>query len=136
MKSTTIKPGYRLSVTSWENDGDHYKTNVLEGLSKEKVQFYVDLLSLFVSELHGNAYEPSAQELQVAVQAMTTVADLHRGTLEPEEYRQCTEDSCAFMHQFLGHSENYAFRVFDSMLVQFVPTEIILQDVTSEFQKD
>ena len=31
----TIPKGYQLHVTSWENDGDNYKTEVLSGLMRE-----------------------------------------------------------------------------------------------------
>ncbi len=29
-----LKSGYRVEVTSWENDGDHYATEVWEGMTK------------------------------------------------------------------------------------------------------
>lgn len=30
-----IKAGYRLTVTSWENDADNYRTVSVDGLSEE-----------------------------------------------------------------------------------------------------
>jgi hypothetical protein len=40
----TIPAGYQVSVTSWENDGDNYRTETIPGLSKEGAQFLVDLV--------------------------------------------------------------------------------------------
>lgn len=47
MSSKPIKPGYQLSVTSWENDGDNYKTKVISGLSELETHFLIFLASAF-----------------------------------------------------------------------------------------
>lgn len=143
MKQTTIKAGYRLSINSWENDGDHRKTKVLEGLSKELVQFYVQLLKLFKSQNYnddrtafGNMYEPEDYQLQYAADAIKGVADTHRGTLDSSgyhEYLHVTEDPVDYVGALLGYSEHYTYRVFESFKVELVPTEIVLQDVTDLF---
>lgn len=31
-KTSKIKAGYHITSVSWENDGDHYRTVVVEGL--------------------------------------------------------------------------------------------------------
>ena len=144
MKQTTIEAGYRLSINSWENDGDHRKTKVLEGLSKELVQFYVELLKLFKSQNYnddrtafGNMYEPEDYLLQNAADAIKGVADAHRGTLDaldPGEYDYVTGYPCDYVGDYLlGYSEHYTYRVFESFKVQLVPSEIVLQDVTDLF---
>ena len=142
MECTTIKPGYRLSITSWENDADDYGTKVLEGLSKEKVQLYLDLCTLFKANRYsgdlvcfGNMYEPSDEELQGAASAVKAIVDAYPEVLTLEEYIQVSEEPCDYMSQILGYSEVYAYRVFDSFKVELVPTEIVLQDVTAEFHK-
>lgn len=47
--SLPIPAGYSLSITSWENDADFFKTQVFHGLNKIDVQFLVDLAKLFKS---------------------------------------------------------------------------------------
>jgi len=42
-----IKKGYQLTITSWENDGDAYKTQIISGLSQEKLKFFIDVMSNF-----------------------------------------------------------------------------------------
>ena len=47
---TGIPAGYQLHVTTWESAYDHYKTQVLSGLTKEDVEFYLDLMKPFFSK--------------------------------------------------------------------------------------
>ncbi len=71
-KFTEIKAGYRLTVTSWENDGDNYNTKSQDGLTKEESVFLVELITLFksrhnrhgLSRTFGNMYDPSDKEIE------------------------------------------------------------------------
>ena len=38
--SKVIKKGYYLEITTWENDGDNYKTHIMEGLSEAEARHY------------------------------------------------------------------------------------------------
>lgn len=40
-------PHLLIEVTTWENDADHYQTNILFNLTDDDVKFYVDLCSKF-----------------------------------------------------------------------------------------
>ena len=44
-----IQAGYLLKLTSWENDGDHYRTIDLSGLTKGEVTYAIKLAKLFRS---------------------------------------------------------------------------------------
>lgn len=44
-----IPAGYQLHVTTWENDADDYKTEILSGLSEIDVRFYLSLARAFES---------------------------------------------------------------------------------------
>ena len=56
-KYNEIKAGYRITVDSWENDGDHNNTKSREGLTKEETAFDIDLLRAYEkhygNECHG-----------------------------------------------------------------------------------
>lgn len=142
MAQTVIPAGYRLSIDSWENDGDYRQTEIIEGLSKERVQFLIELLSLFRSESNndgcfGNMYDPDEGEITLAVAAMRQVMDKHRDALEDDEVDYMTDVDQYFFSEmvstYLGSSENYWSRVFDGVKVEYTPTEIILEDVTDQF---
>jgi len=146
---TTIPAGYRISVTSWENDADNYRTECLEGLSKEVVSFYVDFSKLFTSKNNrsdkgfGNLYEPNDSERQALTNAFTKVVEKHKDTFlalckdwnydetpTDEEY----QDICYELHhELFGGSEYFYTRVLDSYKVEYTPTEVRLEDVTYQF---
>jgi hypothetical protein len=43
----SIPVGYQLHITSCENDGDHYGTKILDGLTAEEVKFYLCVVNQF-----------------------------------------------------------------------------------------
>lgn len=48
-------PKYTLEITTWENDADHYSTQVLDDLTAEDAAFYIDIAQQFRSENSRNA---------------------------------------------------------------------------------
>jgi len=47
-KDSHIPPGYMITVTTWENDADNYKTEAMSGIkTKEDVAFFIDFLDRF-----------------------------------------------------------------------------------------
>lgn len=54
-----VPAGFSISVTSWENDGDDYRTETIHGLTKNEVNDWIKVLSLFshaVDDLGNNDY--------------------------------------------------------------------------------
>lgn len=49
-----IPKGYMVKITSWENDGDDYRTVVSSGLTLEQAHFLKELAEKFDSSLFGN----------------------------------------------------------------------------------
>lgn len=152
MTQTIIPAGYRLSVTSWENDADNYQTTVHEGLSKERVKYILELCKLFYSKnsplknkgvCFGNMYEPSDVQREDADDAIRAVMEKHRAVLNEDELEQLAvetdpEDEYSgpefnyIVCEFLGYSEDYLYRVYDKATVEFIPQEIRI-DVSTEF---
>lgn len=44
-----IPVGFQLHVTTWENDADHYRTEIISGLSEDDVRFLVSIAQEFKS---------------------------------------------------------------------------------------
>lgn len=65
-KINKIKAGYRVTAVSCENDGDHYRTVMKEGLSEKAIT----LLGAVVHMMHSgdskleNNYEPGEEPLR------------------------------------------------------------------------
>lgn len=145
-KVTKIPAGYRLTVVSWENDGDNYNTKVLEGLSRETCQMYVDLCKLLgVSNGHrdrnlSNLYEPSEDQIEKLTDAFMPIVAKYLHTVIPlEDIEDATnkEYVCDYIMSVLydlglSCGEWYT-RVCESVTIELVPQDVLFEDVTKEF---
>lgn len=152
-KQTIIPAGYRVTITSWENDADNSQTKIMEGLQKSSVEFLIDFAKLFYSQNnwngpkgHGNMYAPDEGELVVFAEAYEAVIKKHiNQNTEPSllqyfwdkdnnEFYEDQHDGVMELAYELGLSGgDFYTRVFESAKVEYIPTEIVLQDVTEEF---
>lgn len=143
-KETIIPTGYRITIESSENDADNYKTKVMEGLRKESVEFLVDFANLFYN--HGNMCDPEENELESFHKDCEIVVGLHINEnfenkllqyfyddIENKFYED-QYDSVMELAYDLGLSGGKFYtRVVESIKVEYIHTEIVLQDVTEEF---
>ncbi len=143
-KFTEIKAGYRLTVTSWENDGDNYNTKSQDGLTKEESVFLVELITLFksrhnrhgLSRTFGNMYDPSDKEIEEFNTATSAVVSKHNvASMSFSEYFQPIDlDVTEYLYD-LGLTGGEQFtRVMESYTVEFIPCPIRIEDVTEEFK--
>lgn len=149
---TTIPAGYRLTVTSWENDADAYKTEVIEGLSNERVSYLVDLCKMlsednpandqrsptFKRNLRlNNQYDPEAHQIEHVMDALDKIVLKHGEHLSedvvpghrPAEYGM--ED--LYDLGLAGQSEFFT-RVCQEWKVEHIPNDIVMLDVTDNFK--
>ncbi len=146
-KQTIIPAGYRLTVTTWENDADNYKTVILEGLDEAAVRFYVELARLFehsrdYSTRICNLYEPGEDALARLATASRKLFSRFPEALsnfdtplEELDEDDVARDCLSEMTSTIGVSGTGEFytRVVSEFKVEHVPNEIVLSDVTSEF---
>lgn len=136
-KQTIIPAGYRITVTSWENDADNYNTEVKEGLSLEQCKLYVDLCKLMEGDDDvSNLYEPDEEELALLKAALVSVAKQHLPAAELDE--DATEEDMNDVMMDIIYDlglagGDFCTRVCEEWKVEHVPVEIVLNDVTEEF---
>lgn len=125
---TTIQAGYRLTVISWENDGDNYNTKSIDGLTHEHCSLLVDLCKLHLSRSSfGNMYEANDAEQAAYREAIQTVLKENISTMDVDEAEDILYD--------LGlRGGEFYTRVLESFIVEFIPETIKLLDVTYEFE--
>lgn len=135
-----IKAGYKIEVTSWENDGDNYLTKSKEGLTKEQTQFYIDICNLMSGDF-GNMYDPNESE---KVGLYTAVADIllkykciilelfNDIDFTDLDYVTCEEIFFDVHYELFGGGEFYTRRLH-WLTVTYIPLDIELIDVTHEF---
>ncbi len=144
MKTTTIPAGYRVTVSSWENDGDSPKTKVLEGLDERTARFAVDFARLFRSKNGrpagiGNHYEPNDAEQAAVARAIAGVVAGHSPLPESVagyfEGNGADNDGALEYAYELGLSGgDFYTRVLEGIKVEHVPEPVVLHDVTAEFK--
>lgn len=147
-----IKPGYQLHITSWENDADNYKTEVIQGLTKEDVQFYLHFLRHFYSsycrykDMIGPGYgnldidecmEAESIAITSAFEAFPPSSPQLLDDVKQsiEFWKENSRCSCDWVYKTIGTwGEGDRYRVFDSFEVYYIPTEI--ENVTDKFDDE
>lgn len=145
-----IPAGYVMKITTWENDADNYRTETLYGLSKTLTAFIVALCKLHKSRHNsggtyfGNMYEPSDSEIETYKVSIYALITEHMPLLteddkinlfgagddgEISQFDYLTE----FLYDIGICGSEFYTRVFDRATIEYVPTEIRLEDVTSDF---
>lgn len=131
-----IKKGYRIAVVSWENDADNYRTISQDGLGETEVASYVDMLKLLKGSycndrtVFGNLYEPCEHEEEEFYAAIRPIMDKHGIQYDPE---YPSDTFCGIVDKFTGYGEGYLTRVVESITVEYVPEDIIIEDVSKNF---
>lgn len=147
-KQTIIPVGYRITVTTMENDGDSTGTEVLEGLSKEATAFYMAFIAPFRKSQWqgglGNIYAATFEQRMKFINHIRDTLNAHANytyghySIAPGEL----DDSDAVESNFgdilndfgiRGGTEYYT-RVVEVVKVEYIPTEIVLEDVTEQFE--
>lgn len=135
-----IKAGYKLSVTSWENDGDNYQTHSMDGLSEEMVKNLIKLVSLFKSESRSpnnfaNMYDPSDKDIEKLDKKLIEFKDVlgYKHAKNDEEHIDYIKEKW-LSELGIYLSGDFYTRVFEDFTVEYVPTEIVIEDVTYKFK--
>ena len=131
---TTIRAGYRLTVTSWENDADHYRTCTVEGIPFKICKFLVAVCKLHEMDSEfANMYEPGEFEIEGYHKAIADLLKLHKipeSTLDGPDH---VIDTYLNDLGLTGCGEFYT-RVMSSFKVEDIPTDIHINDVTKAFE--
>lgn len=141
-----IKSGYQLQVTTWENDADHYKTKVIDGLIEEDVKFLV-----WISQHFNSQNDPKKKGLGNGSVDGDALCKLFSDAMDlfPEisaDLTQACSECCEeadFAYDFLtekllGYTEEYGdelyfCRVVSDIKVYFIPAD--LHDISERFVK-
>lgn len=156
---SNILPGYRLTITSWENDADQYKDISFDGLTKEDTAFLIDLASLFTSvnnpkegkgfggsESHyvrkhmgRNYWEDLANAWDEVIANHPDISKDARdkffvqrdedSELDQDAYSELATKLVSYPGEYYGDASY--IRVFSSFEVHYIPQEV--EDVTKQF---
>lgn len=137
---TIIPAGYRFTFDSWENDGDHKHTIIIEGISEPEARLIAEIAKTLLAGGTGleNNYEPEDKEINKGLKVLMDIFDRHQKVFDEEDfdaYRMDHGHIADYIHEkILGYSaEGYYFRVLDDYKIEHVPVEILIKDVTNQF---
>lgn len=134
-----INKGYTLTVTSWENDADNYKTISKTVDTKEEAKVWYDMMQLCKSENNlpknviklGNTYNGFNKEQEEV--AKNFMKEYHKVLIPNDDIEENEENLvdwfCGLAGDLLGYSENYACRVMESCIVTYSPEDIYLEEI-------
>ena len=133
-KVTVIPAGYRVSVTSWENDGDNYNTKTIEGLESNQVSMIVAVCQLMKSGLYGNLYEPSPARIEAFRKELWKIAltfpdAFHANFIEDE----IVDEAWELIAELGLTGGDFYSRVFERIKIEHIKKPIKIADVTDEF---
>lgn len=145
-----IKKGYRLTVRSWENDADNYKTVSMDGLNEDQVRFYVAICKRMTPRCwdknkFGNLYDPTDEKVEAFNQSLNETVEAHGGILTvfpdtlQEDIDDCDGDFSDWVYDALGDigltgGGEFFTRVCDKFTVEYVEQDIAIPDVTEQFK--
>lgn len=142
-----IPAGFQMHIHTWENDGDAPGVEILSGLTREDVKFYLDLLQLFCSgnsNGYGNGIDLNFSIVGKAILEIyldhPKVSKDVKGRFEwLKEMKSNDKDGLSDgLHEIMGDilgnpaTYEYDFRVFDMVEIFEILTPI--NDVTSKFK--
>lgn len=131
---TVIKKGYRITVVSWENDGDNYRTITKDGYDECETKLIVDLMKLLESRCFGNMYEPNTDKLYRFEGALRVVFDKHGvDYTEGGEFSVTDYAMDAYIGEFTGYGSEFFTRVVQSISVEYIPQDIVIENVSDKF---
>lgn len=148
---TTIPVGYQLHITTWENDADHYKTEILSGLTKPDVCFYLDLARQFRS-VHsepaglGNSSVSGEILIKVIRDTLTRHPDISpieqelwndvESEYAEDQYHELLTDRILGYQSYQGDygDDGYFCRVFASYQVYYYAQEVPDVSTDLDFQ--
>lgn len=129
-----ISKGYTLSVTSWENDGDNYKTESMTFESKELAVAVAKMCSTIFKSCNngdGGIGNMSDGEDESAHGIILPYMKAHP-ELYPDENPSDDEliDICMdYNSNLMGGSEYYYSRVFESCSLTYSPEDVFLEEI-------
>lgn len=147
MQKKIVSSGYRIKFTTWENDGDDYQVNIIEGLqSSEDVLFLVELGSCFRSRYgrrvqatrtlgnddYTNEFLSELIDSQLELHPLISKELKERWTFAEDELEYIID----VLYEVLGYPVGYEYgfcRVMETIEVEQIDEDIFVEDVTSMF---
>jgi len=129
-----INKGYTITVTSWENDGDNYRTKSMTVESKEMAKAISEMCNtVFLSSNNGEGgignlmYDQDVHAEEIIIPFMESHPDLYNNENKTDE--QLVEICMNINYELMGGSECYYSRICEKCIVTYSPEDINVEEV-------
>lgn len=119
-----INKGYTITVTSWENDADNYKTKQKTVDTLEEIKIIYKICNeLLISGTNNDKGIGNSIDSEYDYRIEEYIEDNPELNLTEEYIRELA-------YLLLGSSEFYDYRVFESCEVFYSPEDIYCEEIT------
>lgn len=139
MTQKIIPAGYRLTVHSWENDGDSPSMLIKEGIQEDEICLHVELLNLMKKRGSGleNNYEPTEKDFHKAHSILLPLMEKYAALFDEKKMALFRKDVGSIQNYIAENltgypNEEYGLRVVDSFSVEYLPEQVIMENALSK----
>jgi len=140
---SVIKAGYRIVVDSFEGDEDYQCTKSVDGLNELEAKFHLELLNLLTDSCFATGYgnihfsnsydDPIRYKFDRECVAIVTNDD-YKDVVDTQLDDSFLEVALDILNQYTSFDGGeYYTRQISKIVVEHVPEEIFLEEVTSKF---
>ncbi|QQV88998.1 hypothetical protein [Providencia phage PSTRCR_121] len=138
MSGCKFKKGFMIAIKSWENDADHYKTQIIDGLTQQEVRQMTYVMPFFKSAcndegLFGNE-DFNLLELEEFLMNAVDEGNLTLGFIDKFFFEDGHPD-LEKVFDLLGYPVEYDWdfvRVFDNMTIYHLPEDVEIPEFNPE----
>lgn len=137
-KTTTIKAGYRVTFHSTENDGDNPNVISREGVPEREARLLGALAHGVWDSGIANSFEPDEEECEEAHTHFLTIFERFSDVFtakQMQEFRDEQDEVFSYISENITgpNSEGYVIRSLGEFSIEFIPHDIVIDDVTDDF---
>jgi len=129
-----VKKGYTISVTSWENDGDNYRTRTITVDDKDYALAILQMCKdIFVSCNNGdggignaNGGEEESEARDIIIKYGSDKPLINKGETDIDNIHDIIMD---INYVLMGSSEYYYSRVFETGFIYYSPCDVKVEKI-------
>ena len=130
-KTKVIQKGYTITVVSWENDGDNYRTKSMVVDSKEKALAIKHMCETIFKSCNGGIGNMMDDEGDKAFEVILPYMKAYPDLYDNKDYNDGELlDICLNLnYELMGGSTSVASRVCESVRITYSPEDIYVETI-------
>lgn len=138
MSGCKFKKGFMIAIESWENDGDHYSTQIIDGLTQQEVRQMTYVMPFFKSSCNNKGCFGNRDFCMFSLEEFLMNA-VDEGTLTlgfiDKFFFEDGHPDLEKVLDLLGYPVEYDYdfvRVFDNLTIYHLPEDVEIPEFNPE----